>query len=351
MLCHRFLKNYTFGSLSMEYSLQTRVYHRPFLKPLRTGHGIWTVREGILLCLTDDQNRNGFGEISPLEWFGTETLAEADELCRGFGSRINDGDIGAIAEDRPCCRFAFESARNMLHESWRGGSRQFEVAGLLPGGESALEELTALSGQGYHTFKWKVGVDTPEKEQPVLARLVDRLPKNGRLRLDANGAFNEDQSTGWLRLLERHDCIEFLEQPLPPEHFQTMLDLSRNFKTPIALDESVASLQNLQQAVAEGWAGPLVVKPAILGSPADFIQWSKDCGNKLVFSSVFETGIGLLAGLAVAAATGQAKTAVGFGTMPYFGNDGMGLHSDGSHISLSASPEGDSIEIWNRIDN
>lgn len=47
-----------------------RPYRLPFRTPLRTAHGPWTEREGILLRIVAADGRVGYGEIAPIEALG-----------------------------------------------------------------------------------------------------------------------------------------------------------------------------------------------------------------------------------------------------------------------------------------
>ena len=63
----------------MTYTLHLKPYHRPFQKPLETAHGVWSIRNGLLVGLQQG-DAIGWGEVAPLPWFGTETLEEANQL-------------------------------------------------------------------------------------------------------------------------------------------------------------------------------------------------------------------------------------------------------------------------------
>jgi O-succinylbenzoate synthase len=63
--------------------LLIRRYALPFRIPLRTAHGAWTEREGILIRVTGADGRLGHGEIAPIQGFGGRSLDEcAVELER-----------------------------------------------------------------------------------------------------------------------------------------------------------------------------------------------------------------------------------------------------------------------------
>ena len=95
----------------MVYRFTHKTYRRPLRAPLRTAHGTWAEREGIILRLEDESGRVGFGEIAPIPWFGTETLAAAEEICRKFGANVTLEVLDAIPEQMGCVRFALGQAR------------------------------------------------------------------------------------------------------------------------------------------------------------------------------------------------------------------------------------------------
>jgi O-succinylbenzoate synthase len=60
----------------------------------------------------------------------------------------------------------------------------------------------------------------------------------------------------WLENCDRIPVeIEFIEQPLPVEQFDLMQELSYCYGTAIALDESVATLKQLEACYHQGWRG------------------------------------------------------------------------------------------------
>jgi O-succinylbenzoate synthase len=109
-----------------------------------------------------------------------------------------------------------------------------------------------------------------------------------------------------------------IEQPLPPEDFSTLLALSQQFKTAIALDESVSSLIQLQNCYEQGWRGVFVLKAAIIGSPRRLAQWLQTHPIDALFSSVFETAIGRQNVLELAVKWGNPNRALGFGVNHWF---------------------------------
>ena len=307
----------------MQYQLQFYPYKRNFKQPLKTSYGIWDVREGIILQLTTETGATGLGEISPLDWFGSETFEQALNFCHQLPKEITIETIFSIPDHLPTCKFGFESAwENLKQVDEKEELKKPEFfSALLPQGETALEIWQPLWQKGYRTFKWKIGVSQIQRELQIFEQLVKALPIKINLRLDANGGLNFTEARQWLKICENINIIEFIEQPLPVNKFAEMLELSHRYSTPIALDESVANLSQMQQCYHHGWPGIFAIKPAIFGSPSQLRKFCQNHSIDAVFSSVFETKIGRKAALQLAQElqTNLLKNrALGFGVSHWF---------------------------------
>jgi o-succinylbenzoate synthase len=302
------------------FSLSFDSYHRRFKHPLQTHHGLWFQRDGILLQLEDERGRIGVGEIAPLPWFGSESLEEALYFCHHLPAYFSLDALETIPATLPACQFGFGSALESLQNSAGLSTcenRALRHSALLPTGGAALAAWPALWEQGYRTYKLKIGVSSMAAEQELCQALLLELPPSAQLRLDANGGLDLQTTQAWLKMCDglRPDyCIEYLEQPLP--QVEDMLPLSKQYTTPIALDESVATLNQLIHCYEQGWPGIFVIKPAISGYPQRLRQFCQTHSIDAVFSSVFETEVGRRACLRLAEAL--SNRAVGFGIEHWF---------------------------------
>jgi len=312
----------------MRYLFEFRPYQRKFVTPVTTSHGIWDIREGIILRLTSETGQVSWGEIAPISWFGSETLKQANYFCHELPKEITDETIFSIPEDLPSCQFGFESAIwGMEGKEWVTPSL-LSYSALLPSGEAAIEKCRLLWEQGYRTFKWKIGVEAISRELEIFTLLTQKLPLEAKLRLDANGGLSYEEANTWLWLCDKVNAsqelpveIEFIEQPLPVEQFQQMLQLCGNYTTAIALDESVATLNQLENCFKQGWQQIFVIKPAIVGSPLRLRQFCLANEIDVVFSSALETVIGRQNALQLAAELSLHNRAVGFGVSHWFDDD------------------------------
>ncbi|GFE68571.1 Mandelate racemase/muconate lactonizing protein [Chroococcus sp. FPU101] len=306
----------------MVYQFTFSPYQKKFRQPLLTHHGKWEIREGIIINLTNNEGKKRVGEIATLSWFGSESHQQALDFCQQLGQTITQETIYHIPTHLPACQFGFETAlENLLFPP--SLSKFIHYSYLLPTGEKSLTQWHEIYQQAREvqtdiTFKWKIGVKSITEEVPLFNQLCQALPSNIKLRLDANGGLNLDEAKIWLSVTDQTKIVEFLEQPLPPEQFKTMLQLSQAYSTPLALDESVATIQQLKDCYHQGWRSIFVIKPAIVGSILQLRQFLKDYSVDSVFSSVFETDIGRQKAIQLAAELSNCTRAVGFGLNHWF---------------------------------
>jgi O-succinylbenzoate synthase len=337
----------------MVYTFQFKHYRLPLRAPLRTAHGLWKEREGIIVRLEDTQGRAGFGEIAPIPWFGTETLPEAAEICGKLGTDASDEILDAVPTRFGCVRFAIAQALRLgsgqaLRQSsgqarekpgkverglrTRSGESSSEktrpeaafhhrlpVAALLPAGKAALLALREKLEAGFLAFKWKVGVGAVEDELGLLDDLLAQLPTHAKLRLDANGAWNRRDAGRWLvRCADRP--VEFVEQPVAPAEEDALLGLAADYPVTLALDESVVRLDEARRWQGLGWPGVFVIKPALAGPLDELADWIAGTKADVVISSAIETVLGRSAVLEAVLSQPLTKRALGFGTGEIFGD-------------------------------
>jgi len=307
--------------MNTAYHVTFRPYQFPLGFALTTAHGHWTTRTGIILKLINHRGQISQGEIAPLPWFGTEELAQATAFCRQLNGVITSDQIQHIGDRLPCCQFAFGSAEWGFDEQGDQLNNRpvLNYCQLLPTGKTALDYLKKVHIVPGQTVKWKIGVQSFFTEKTLFLALVDQLPYQTRLRLDANGGLTLTEAQQWLTLLDRQGenfpkniQIEYLEQPLPPDQCKDLFTLAQDFETAIALDESVASLGQLQTLYDQHWPGVYTLKAAIMGDPRRLHHWLQTHPIKAIFSSVFETAIARQSVLRLAQQWNLPDYAVGF---------------------------------------
>ncbi len=341
----------------------------PLRAPIRTAHEVWLEREGLILHVTDEAGQTGYGEVAPIPAFGTETVDEAEFVCRELGRLPTRDQIAELPASLGCLRRGVAAAlaeldgadaRHEVAEEEAGhDERSYRaVAALLPAGREAVAQLRVRLEGGFRIFKWKVGTGDMASELGILDDLCAELPNGARLRLDANGAWDRRQAERWLdRCAERP--IEFVEQPcfvsarLDPTAARrsddTLLGLANDYPTPVALDESLVSDGDIDRWLAAGWPGWFVVKPSLIGDVGGALAKLGKANAVVVFSSALETAVGARAALRDAFAWRGESKALGFGVWPLFADGRFDGPAAAPFIRFSDLERLNPESLWNAL--
>ena len=173
---------------------------------------------------------------------------------------------------------------------------------------------------GCRTAKVKVA----EPGQPEAADLErveavrDALGPHGRIRVDANGAWDLDTAARMLRLLDRVG-LEYAEQPC--RTVEELAALRRRVDVPIAADESIRRAEDPLRVARLEAADIAVLKVQPLGGVRACLRIAEQIGLPVVVSSALETSVGIAAGVALAAALPELPFACGLATLQLLAGD------------------------------
>jgi O-succinylbenzoate synthase len=150
------------------------------------------------------------------------------------------------------------------------------------------------------------------------------LGPEGRIRIDANAAWNVDEAEHALRALSPFD-LEYAEQPCARlDELAELRERTRDLAIPIAADESVRKADDPLQVARVGAADLLVIKAAPLGGVARALAIVEEAGLPAVVSSAIDTSVGLAMGAALAAALPELPYDCGLGTAALLADDVTG---------------------------
>ncbi|MEB3259464.1 MAG: o-succinylbenzoate synthase [Cyanobacteriota bacterium] len=320
------------GAVSQRLELHWRPLACSLPAPLRTAAGTLAERRGWLLRLETADGAVGWGEATPLA-----TGAGGEALLERCGAAVQslNGEATRPELERglpllpPPVAFAvgaaLAEAEGLVGEGAGGWRAAPPSAWLLPAGAEGLAgagERRAAAGNtapGFgggragglatvpFTVKWKVGVHDEEAELAWLEQLLERLPADARLRLDANGGWGRATAGRWAERLAGEPRLEWLEQPLDPADQEGLEALAE--RLPVALDESLL----LRPALRERWRGWQVRRPSQEGDPRPLLRALAAGQPRWMVSTSFETGLGQrwLAHLAALQAAGPTPVAPG----------------------------------------
>lgn len=188
-----------------------------------------------------------------------------------------------------------------------GGTRTEIVAGVSLGIEPGIDELlTQVRRQvdaGYPRVKLKIGPGWDV--EPV--RAVRSAYPDLDLHVDANGIYTEsDEHLAALRALDDFG-LTMIEQPFAPRNLPAHARLQRQVGTPICLDESVETLEDLDTALALDAFRVLNIKVSRLGgltAARAAHDRAREAGLAVWCGGMHEFGIGRLANVAIASLPG-----------------------------------------------
>lgn len=142
----------------------------------------------------------------------------------------------------------------------------------------------------------------------------DYLGPEGRLRIDANGAWNLDQAERAIHTLAEFD-LEYVEQPCASvEELAELRERIAYLGVPIAADESVRKASDPLAVARAGAADLLVVKAQPLGGIDAALRIVAEAGLPVVVSSALDSSVGLSMGAHLAAAIPELEFDCGLGT-------------------------------------
>lgn len=304
-------------------ALRVRV---PFRRPFATATGMWLHREAWIVLLQAADGRIGLGEavLEPDATEVEETILA--RVMRETAGRARDGDLPDEGEldllggPGRAFRAALDAARLDLALAPDGTAVPVNgtigFAAPREGAEAALQALEA----GFTTLKLKAGAERETEDLVARVRAIRRaVGPDVRLRIDVNGAWDLATAEDRLEAIARFD-VEYVEQPLSPDDTAGAAELRRLVPVAIAADEAVYAPSAARRILAEGAADVLVVKPARVGGPvavAEIAAAAAVAGVPVVVSTLFETGVGIAAARAAAAALPEVAGRGGTVRLPH----------------------------------
>ncbi|HEX9133980.1 MAG TPA: o-succinylbenzoate synthase [Ktedonobacteraceae bacterium] len=328
--------------------IQWHTYRLPFLHSFSTAHSVMTAREGIIVEATTSQGISGVGEIAPLPAFAGGSLEDACALLPTLAERLRHKTLqealGLLVHEKADSRIASTlCGLEIALLDALGKAKACGVSTLLSPTDSvprAAVPVNAVIGaratqaaiataldarkNGFSCVKLKVGLGLSAREElERIASVRDAIGPAMHLRLDANGAWQLDEAIAILSRCVPYD-IQYVEQPLKAHDLVGMRTLRQALPIPIAVDEAVHDLESAYVLLDSEAADILVIKPQLAGGlrvGQQIIHAATERGVRSVITSTIETGIGLAAGLHLAAASPEITLECGLATLPLLVDD------------------------------
>ena len=241
--------------------------------------------------------------------------------------------------------------RAAIHFGWNdhaGGGRVLVNATLPSVAVDRVPEVLARF-PGARTVKVKVAdpASTVAEDAARVGAVRRALGPEGRIRVDANGAWTVDEAEHAIHAFAEHD-LEYVEQPCAT--IEELAEIRRRVKymgVPIAADESVRKATDPLAVAAAKAADILVLKAQPLGGIGAAVRIARDAGLPVVVSSALETSVGISMGAHLAAALGDQEFDAGLGTAALLAADVTAtplLPRDGAIEVRRVEPDEDLLE-------
>ena len=236
----------------------------------------YSTKENILIEIITD-SVSGYGEISPLEKFSTETMQEIHWGLEAFIQSIDYdinyslNDLLVLAEIHcnqiPSLHFGIDTALYDIESK----KNQASLSKFLSSASYDNIKFSSLySNQSqkvkYHTqtIKYKLGVESINKDIQTLESIANNN-KSIKFRLDANRHYTLEKFLEIYKKLKIFN-IDYFEEPIQNPDLEKLKKLKNKFDFKIAIDESLYDGSNYNLWINEGLIDSMIIKPSILGS-------------------------------------------------------------------------------------
>ena len=283
-----------------------------FKTPGGTSRGVLKTKESWIISLYDSTQpaKIGFGECSIIRGLSRDKMSRFEIQLREVCHSPEDYSSGLNVklDDFPAIRFGFEQAlidlktggiKQLYPSSFTDGTKSISINGLVWMGQPSFmrKQIDSLLEKGFECIKMKVGAIDFDTELDLL-KYIRSISSDVELRVDANGAFTEENVWKRLEALAKLD-IRSIEQPIATGQLPLMRELSQKGAIPIALDEELIACRSIddKKRLLETIEPPyIVLKPSLLGgfeASDEFIQTAVELGIDWWVTSALEGNVGL----------------------------------------------------------
>ena len=303
-------------------------FKRHYAKPIAYKTEKHYSKEGFYLCLADGE-AIGIGEISPLPFFSNESLHDTKQALDSLRVLLHEWVIPESLEsiktmlllisDLPTSvQCGLEMALLTLLSDKRGISLartlsekalpSIKINSLISSANSHYIH-TAMS-KNFECHKLKVGRQSFEEDMAFIFQIMSLIKSHHTLKIDCNGLWSLNDAIRFSKAVD-HKRIRYIEDPFPDIATQKKFTTSSSIK--LALDEYYESFDQTLYSHSSYF----VIKPMVQGSIVSLLTMPQTTKNKLIISSSYETEIGLLGLLHLAACFGN-DAYHGLDTLHYF---------------------------------
>jgi L-alanine-DL-glutamate epimerase-like enolase superfamily enzyme len=244
------------------HALRVRIAQKPPIAPYQNRYRAGRSKEALLLRLETDTGLVGWGE-TPDDWINrsyegtpedrlrTQVLGRDPHELEAWYAENTLGSYLASGVEMAFWDLIAQAARQPLYQLLGGAVRKkIELAACM--GIRPYEEAKAIARQyleqGFSTLKTKAGRDAQE-DLDMVRGIRDGVGDRLHLRIDPNMGYSPEVASSLARDLEKYR-LQYFEQPMHLTLLAESARLRKRTTTPLALNESVTTLEIVGQILA-----------------------------------------------------------------------------------------------------
>lgn len=307
-----------------------------FKNPSGTSRGILHTKETFILEIFENEKK-GIGECALFRGLSFDDVPEYEEKLQWLCDNIHQKSeiLKEELQRFPSIWIGYEQAILNLKNGgqlyfpsqFTSGKASLKINGLIWMGDVDFmqKQIEEKLKEGFDCIKLKIGVDW-QSEKKILQQLRTQFPQDQlELRVDANGGFTFEEAKIVLQELAALK-IHSIEQPIKAGNIQEMKILCAETPTPIALDEELISIVDLEKKknlLTQIKPQYIILKPSLIGGFSGSDEWitlAEKLNIGWWITSALESNIGLNA-IAQYTFTKNSKMPQGLGTGSLFTNN------------------------------
>ncbi|KQL37665.1 o-succinylbenzoate synthase [Bacillus sp. FJAT-25509] len=306
------------------WQIELFLIEQPLKIPFKTSYGTYEKRESIIVKILDANGICGYGEVVAFSepWYTEETIQTALHTLNDFfiptllNKQFNHPSEIAILlnqfKGNQMAKSGLEGAYWDLYSKLNsitlaqalGGNKADIPVGVVISIDEPikmLKQIGAYIEEGYDRFKVKV---SKENDYEIVSTIRNSYPTIP-LMIDANSDYSIEDIPK-LKKLDEFNLL-MIEQPFGERQFIEHAILQKEISTPVCLDESICSLEDVKIAYELKACEIITVKPGRVGGLTKSIEIHDYCVEKNIpiwVGGMIETGISRIQNVALASLPG-----------------------------------------------
>lgn len=303
-------------------SAEVREVSLPLLRPFVTGFGVTASRRTVLIRLVDEAGAEAWGEAPALDHpyylpdTTSSTFVTVVEYALPLALRAGSLDPAVVAQAMAAIRgntfaragveaafwslaatVAGRPLRDLLGSDGRPAIEVGESLSIEETLDETLREVDLRLTEGYRRIKLKI---QPGWDIDVVAAVRKHVGDSVMLQVDANASYRLADADH-LHRLDDYD-LACIEQPLGWDQLLEHAELQQRLQTPVCLDESLRSVDDVRRALDIDACRNVNLKPARVGGLSASMQIADLCAERgipLWCGGMMESGVGRAGNLAL----------------------------------------------------